>query len=324
MEEGRIPTSHPMPLDFQQLPLAGKKAIVTGSSSVVGASLARSLALQGASVILGFQVSNGSRGGGDQESNVEGKVKEILNDPLFPLHLLPRPPTIVALEGDFRSVPTCRSFAKRAMESLQGELDILILNLGLADTSRSIREMTESDFDLHFDSNAKVPLFLLQSLEPHIRPDGRIVFFSTTLTSNPTAVQPGQLNHVASKGAVEQMVRVLSRDPELSSPNRRITVNAISPDPVLVSTNTATTATTSEFSPFLVTSSRDVQIGSDGGFRPGAPHPLPTQPPPTPTQTKARIEQLEEISKAVCFLASPNSGWVTGQNLRVHSRSSSS
>jgi 3-oxoacyl-[acyl-carrier protein] reductase len=73
---------------------------------------------------------------------------------------------------------------------------------------------------------------LTQALGPHIRPDGRVLFFSTSLTSNPIAISPGYLPYVMCKGAVEQMARVLSRDPAFAAPDRRITVNVVSPGPI--------------------------------------------------------------------------------------------
>jgi hypothetical protein len=73
---------------------------------------------------------------------------------------------------------------------------------------------------------------LTQALGPHIRPDGRVLFFSTSLTSNPIAISPGYLPYVMCKGAVEQMARVLSRDPAFAASDRRITVNVVSPGPI--------------------------------------------------------------------------------------------
>lgn len=72
-------------------------------------------------------------------------------------------------------------------------------------------------------------MFTIQALLPNLANDGQIVLFSTSLTSHPMAIQPGYLPYVMTKGAVEQMVRVLARDPSIGGPDRRITVNAIAP-----------------------------------------------------------------------------------------------
>lgn len=53
--------------------------------------------------------------------------------------------------------------------------------------------------------------------------------FSSSVTTHPMAIQPGYLQYAMTKGAVEQMVRVLARDPSIGGPERRITVNAIAP-----------------------------------------------------------------------------------------------
>lgn len=43
------------------------------------------------------------------------------------------------------------------------------------------------------------------------------------------AIQPGYLQYIMTKGAIEQMTRGLARDPSIGGPDRRITVNAIAP-----------------------------------------------------------------------------------------------
>jgi 3-oxoacyl-[acyl-carrier protein] reductase len=72
-------------------------------------------------------------------------------------------------------------------------------------------------------------LFTVQALLPNLANDGQIVLFSTSLTTHPMAIQPGYLQYIMSKGAIEQMVRGLARDPSIGGPDRRITVNAIAP-----------------------------------------------------------------------------------------------
>src|SRR6187402_1340704 len=66
----------------------------------------------------------------------------------------------------------------------------------------------------------------LQKAVPHMTSGGRIILFSTTLGAAST-VTPNYLAYVSSKGAIEQMTRVLSKD--LS--RKGIMVNAIAPGP---------------------------------------------------------------------------------------------
>ncbi|KAF5335285.1 hypothetical protein D9611_011742 [Ephemerocybe angulata] len=93
---------------------------------------------------------------------------------------------------------------------------------------RSLGEVDEAFFDAHFETNVKVPMFMCKrAAEVMPSPGGRIVLFSNSLTAAST-VLPNALCYLATKGAVEQISRVLAKD--LGS--RGITVNTISPGPI--------------------------------------------------------------------------------------------
>lgn len=218
-----------------------------------------------------------------------------------------------AVGGDLRAAPAAKTFIEDAVQKL-GALDILVLSAGVME-SRSIMQLTEEDFDVHFsrfhtcyatdvhaslfedspacvhllvfsDTNVKGPIFLVQAAHPHLRADGRIIFFSSSLTSHPAAITPNYFPYVSSKGAVEQAARVLARDPSLTGQERRITVNTISPGPVGTDL-------------FLNGKSEEL-IARIGSLTP-----------------QGRIGNPDEIADAVSSLASPASRWVNGQNLRV-------
>jgi 3-oxoacyl-[acyl-carrier protein] reductase len=113
-------------------------------------------------------------------------------------------------------------------------------------------------------------------------PGGRIVLFSTSQCTF-TTVTPNYLVYVASKGAIEQMVRLLSKD----LARKGIMVNAVSPGP------TATDL-------FLKGKSEQL-LKTMAGLNP-----------------QNRIGQPEEIADIIGFLASPQSGWVSGQTIRAN------
>lgn len=128
---------------------------------------------------------------------------------------------------------------------------------------------------------------MTQALLPNIREDGRIILFSSTLTTNLANFAPGYLSYLAAKGALEQVARMLARDPSISGAERRITTNVVAPGPVATEL-------------FLRGKSQELidRIAS------GAP--------------SKRLGKTEEIASVVAFLASPAANWVNGQTLRVN------
>lgn len=140
----------------------------------------------------------------------------------------------------------------------------------------------------HFpDTNVKGTLFTIQAALPHIVNDGRIVTFSTSVTVSPQALGPGYLQYTMCKAAIEQMVRVLQRDPTVGGPDRRIGINCVAP---------GATATD-----LFLNGKSDELIKKIGSLMP-----------------EGRIGQPDEVAQAVLFLLTPASNWVKGQLLRIN------
>jgi 3-oxoacyl-[acyl-carrier protein] reductase len=161
--------------------------------------------------------------------------------------------------------------------------------------------------DTGAEANVSGPLFLTQALAPHIRADGRLIFTSTSLTSNPFSIMPGYLPYVASKGAVEQMTRVLSRDPALTGPERRITVNVVSPGPIA----------TELFLKGKPQQVLDQMSGLHPQKRLGQPEDVSAACCDYHDARRAN-PLASQVAGAVLLLLLPAAGWISGQNLRVN------
>lgn len=109
-----------------------------------------------------------------------------------------------------------------------------------------------------------------------------IILLSTSLC-NVSTITPNYLLYTTSKGAIEQMVRVLAKD----LGTRGITVNCVAPGP------TGTDLFYQGKSEELV-----AKIGSSSPF--------------------GRIGKPEEIAKAIAYFAGEGGSWVNGQVLRVN------
>lgn len=108
------------------------------------------------------------------------------------------------------------------------------------------------------------------------------MLFSTSLTAS-SSITPNYLLYVSTKGAIEQMTRVLAMD----LGRRKITVNTISPGP------TATDA-------FYAGKTEQI-VKVIESFHP-----------------QGRVGQPEEIAKAVVLVASDGSSWMNDVNFRIN------
>jgi 3-oxoacyl-[acyl-carrier protein] reductase len=232
--------------------LAGKAALVTGASRGIGRAIATGLAARGAAVAIGY-VNNDER--------AAEVVREIVD----------KGGRAVAIKADLARLPEIvRAFDEA--EAAFGSLDILVANA--ADVVvKPLVDITEEDFDRVFDINTKGVFFTMQQAAKRLRDGGRIIVTSTGGTRmffTETSV------YLGSKGAVEQFVRVLSR--ELGG--RGITVNAVSPG----FTDTD----------LLPDRDREVAAGMSAFGRVGDP---------------------ADVADVAVFLATDEARWVTGQNI---------
>ncbi|KAF8810825.1 NAD(P)-binding protein [Phlegmacium glaucopus] len=186
--------------------LAGKVAIVTGSSRSIGAEIAKDLAKNGANVVVNYAANATAADEVVSFINAQGVGRA------------------VACKADVSSIAGSNSLLTATLKEF-GRIDILVLNAGIMG-SKLIADVDEQFYDSHFAINVKGPLFLVKAAAPLLPDGGRIVFLSTSLTVA-TTVLPNSVVYVASKGAIEQAARALAKD--LGA--RGITVNTVSPGP---------------------------------------------------------------------------------------------
>ncbi|KIK55596.1 hypothetical protein GYMLUDRAFT_839396 [Collybiopsis luxurians FD-317 M1] len=276
----------------------GKVALITGSSKSTGAAIAKALAAQGASVVVNYskdvksaeelahQINAASLHSlftslSPSSSEIDPREKSANNhDAQTPGPRIQQQQAVV-VKADPSTVAGGQHLLQETLR-LFGRLDILVLNAGLMG-SKTLSEMDETFFDAHFNVNVKAPLFLVKSAAKVMqKPGGRIIFLSTSLTAASTLL-PNALCYVASKGAVEQLSRVLAKD----LGTQGFTVNTVAPGPV-------DTALFREGKPQYIIDGIAAQIPS------------------------RRIAEPEDIAPIVAFLASPSAQWINGQIIGVN------
>lgn len=182
--------------------LTGKVAIVTGASKGIGAAIAKSLAAEGAAVVVNYA---SSREGADR---VVAEIKA-------------QGGNAIAVHGDVaKSADVERLFA--VTRETFGVPDVLVNNAGVYDFA-PLEGVTENDYRRQFDINVLGTLLPTQEALKHFPTNGgSVINISSVASENPP---PNSVVYSATKGAVDTITLTLAK--ELAG--RKIRVNAIAP-----------------------------------------------------------------------------------------------
>ncbi len=187
--------------------LAGKIALVTGSSRGIGRSIALRLAQEGAFVVVHY---------GKRRNEAEAVVHQIEQSGGNALAIGADLSTLDGIQDLFTTLDaTIREYTGG------GGFDILVNNAGIGQII-SLEETTEESFDEVMKINIKAPLFVTQQALPRLKDGGRIINISSFVTR---VASPSVFTYSMSKGAIDTFTRILAK--QLGS--RNITVNAIQP-----------------------------------------------------------------------------------------------
>jgi 3-oxoacyl-[acyl-carrier protein] reductase len=192
--------------------LAGKVALVTGSSRGIGAAIAKRLAAEGAKV--GITYSKGADAAAAVVKEIEragGKA--------------------IALQADATDADAVKAAVEKTVATF-GQLDILVNNAGTA-IPKPFVEATLEELDLVIDINFRGVLIATQAALKHIKDGGRIISIGSCVGER--TMTPGLAAYSATKAAVKLFTQGLSR--EVGS--RGITVNNIQPGPIDTDLNPA-------------------------------------------------------------------------------------
>ena len=239
--------------------LQGKVAVVTGASRGIGRAIALRLAKDGAAVVVNYAGS-------------EQQAREVVPD------IEKACGRAVAVQADVSKVADVVRLFDAAFQHF-GRLDILVNNAGVI-LYKLLADTSEEELDRLMAINVKGTYFCCQQAAKRMADGGRIINFSTSITG---LMLPTYSAYAASKGAVEQITRVLAK--ELGS--RRITVNAVSPGP-----------TDTELFGQDKTEDEKQRFGHQAAL--------------------GRLGRPEDIADVVALLAGDDSHWITGQNVRAN------
>ncbi len=192
--------------------LAGKVALVTGSSSGIGQGIAVRLAKDGADVVVNY--SGNIAGAQATQKQIESLGRRA-----------------IIVKADVAKVSDCQALVQAGWDQL-GRVDILVNNAGVEKGSEFV-DVTEADYDLVLDINLKGPFFTTQAFVKRLldaeRP-GRVINISSV---HEDMVFPHFASYCASKGGI----RMLMRDLAVELGPKQITVNNIAPGAIITPIN---------------------------------------------------------------------------------------
>ena len=193
-------TTHSMNTNNHKL--SGKVAIVTGASKGIGASIAKHLAAEGASVVVNYASS---------QAGADRVVADITSNG----------GKAIAVQGDMaKKADIERLFAET--RKAFGPLDILVNNAGVYEFL-PLESVTEEHFHRHFNLNVLGLILATQEAAEQFDSKGGSVINISSVAS--TATPPTGSIYSATKAAVDAVTRSLAK--ELGP--RKIRVNAINP-----------------------------------------------------------------------------------------------
>ena len=193
---------------LQSLPadtrLAGRTAIVTGSSSGIGEAIVRVLASSGATVVIS----------GRDRARAQS-VADAITESGGVAHVVP-----VDLAGTYEEL---RLFARSATDILGGRVDILVNNAGIYPATATA-DLADADLDAVLATNVRAPHVIVAELAPAMAERGSGVIVNVGSWMSRVGVPFGAI-YTASKAALEQMTRTWAAEFGPSGVN----VNTVAP-----------------------------------------------------------------------------------------------
>jgi 3-oxoacyl-[acyl-carrier protein] reductase len=182
----------------------------------------------------------------------------------------------IAVKGDVARKADVKELFAETKKTF-GALDILVNNAGIYDLA-SAGQITEELFHRHFNLNVLGVLLAMQESLNYFGPEGGSIVNVSSVVS--TLSPPGNAVYNATKSAVDGLTRTFAK--ELGP--RKIRVNSVNPGPV----------------------------ETEGTHAAGMLERFESYAAITPL---GRIGQPGDIAPVVVFLASSDSGWITGESI---------
>jgi NAD(P)-dependent dehydrogenase (short-subunit alcohol dehydrogenase family) len=242
--------------------LAGRRALITGGDSGIGAAAAIAFSREGADVVIAHLP-------GEEEDAAH--VLSLIED------AGQRGRAVVA---DISQAEQCRRLVSEAVEFLGG-LDVLVNNAGKQIAVDRVEDLSDEQFEETFRTNVFANFWITKAALAHLGEGASIVNTASLEAYKPS---PDRIDYAATKAAINNLSKGLA----LQLASRGIRVNVVAPGPVWTALQVSDGV-----------SDEQMQNFDD-------------------ENTYQRAGQPAELAPAFVFLASAESGYVSGATLNVN------
>ena len=185
--------------------LSGRKALITGADSGIGAAVAIAFAREGADIALSFLP--------DEQADAE-HVAALVRAAGRRAVLVP---------GDLADRSFCAELVERAVEELDG-LDALVNIAGRQIWQPGLDELSGEQFEQTFRVNVFATFHIIAAAVPHLPPGSTIVNTASLEAYTPA---PDRIDYAATKGSVNNLSKGLAQQ----LVERGVRVNVVAPGP---------------------------------------------------------------------------------------------
>ncbi len=193
--------------------LTGRKALVTGGDSGIGAATVIAFAREGADVVISYL---------PEEEQDAQRIKALVED---------AGRTAILLPGDLTKETYCTSLVQAAVKELGG-LDIVVSNGGKQQHVEQLADLSTEQFDETFKTNVYALFWIVKAALPHLSPGSTIIGTSSIQAYQPS---PNLLDYATTKAAINTLCKGLAQ--QLGP--KGIRVNVVAPGPVWTPLQTA-------------------------------------------------------------------------------------
>lgn len=186
--------------------LTGRKALITGGDSGIGAATAIAFAREGADVAISYLPS--------EEGDAQ-RIAGILREAGV---------TVATLPGDLRDPEYCRRLVDDTVAALGG-LDILVNNGGKQIYQESLEDITDEQFDDTFKTNVYAMFWITKAALKHLSAGATIINTTSIQAYSPSDIL---VDYASSKATINAFTKALAQ--QLAP--KGIRVNAVAPGPI--------------------------------------------------------------------------------------------